>query len=42
MPDVEAAETPEAMLLKLKSLLDAGALTQEEFDNKKAEILKRF
>jgi hypothetical protein len=41
-PDVEAAETPEAMLVKLKSLLDAGVLTQEEFDNKKAEILKRF
>ena len=41
-PDVEAAEPPEAMLLKLKSLLDAGARTQEEFDNKKAEILKRF
>ena len=28
--------------VKLKSLLDAGVLTQEEFDNKKAEILKRF
>ena len=41
-PDVENPETPEAMLFKLKSLLDAGVLTQEEFDNKKAEILKRF
>ena len=41
-PDVENPETPEAMLVKLKSLLDAGVLTQEEFDNKKAEILKRF
>ena len=40
--DVEAAEPPDATLLKLKSLLDAGVLTQEEFDNKKAEILKRF
>ena len=41
-PDVENPEAPEAMLFKLKSLLDAGVLTQEEFDNKKAEILKRF
>ena len=38
----EADNNFQAVLINLKSLLDAGALTQEEFDNKKAEILKRF
>ncbi|MCA9055912.1 MAG: SHOCT domain-containing protein [Planctomycetaceae bacterium] len=28
-------------LKKLKELLDAGILTQEEFDAKKTELLKR-
>lgn len=27
-------------LMKLKSLLDSGVITQEEFDNKKSQLLK--
>lgn len=33
---------PEEELLKLKSLFDNGILTQEEFNSKKSEILKRL
>lgn len=33
---------PVAQLAQLKSLLDAGVLTQEEFDTKKAELLTRI
>jgi hypothetical protein len=34
-----ACETPTEKLLGLKQLLDAGVLTQEEFDQKKGELL---
>jgi uncharacterized membrane protein len=34
----EASDSEE--LLRYKELLDAGAITQEEFDKKKKEILK--
>lgn len=34
------ANDPMATLTKLKNLLDAGLITQEEFDKKKAEILE--
>lgn len=30
------------MIKQLKELLDAGILSQEEFDEKKAELLKRI
>lgn len=36
------AEDPMEKLTKLKSLLDIGALTQEEFNSKKAEILSKM
>ena len=36
------AEDPLATLQKLKSLLDAGLITQSEYDSKKAEILSRM
>ena len=34
-----AADDPMAKLTKLKNMFDAGLITQEEFDKKKAEIL---
>jgi hypothetical protein len=37
--DTAPAADPAAMILKLKELLDAGAITQEEFDAKKAAQL---
>jgi hypothetical protein len=37
--DTAPAADPAAMILKLKGLLDAGAITQEEFDAKKAAQL---
>ena len=40
--DVKTTETPMSVadeLAKYKTLLDAGAITQEEFDQKKAELL---
>ena len=37
-----ATEDPMATLQKLKSLLDAGILTQAEFDSKKADILAKM
>jgi hypothetical protein len=37
----KAALTPAELLRQLASLRDAGILTQEEFETKKAEILKR-
>jgi len=37
-----APEDPLASLQKLKSLLDHGLITQQEYDNKKAEILNRL
>jgi hypothetical protein len=36
------AEDPMEKLTKLKSMLDAGILTQAEFDTKKAEILSKI
>ena len=33
---------PVEILKKLKDLFDAGVLTQDEFDTKKAEALKRL
>lgn len=35
-------QTPADKLRELKELLDTGILTQEEFDNKKSEILKEL
>ena len=39
---VESAVDPVEQLTKLASLRDAGILTQEEFDAKKADILSRM
>ena len=33
------ADDPMAKLTKLKNMFDAGLITQEEYDKKKAEIL---
>jgi len=43
-PAAHAAEEvdPVARLKQLKELLDLGAITQEEYDAKKAEWLKRL
>ena len=38
-PAAAPAEDPYGDLMKLKELLDAGALTQEEFDVQKQKIL---
>ena len=35
-------EDPQAKLLKLKSLLDGGLISQEDFDKAKAEVLKQL
>ena len=35
-------DNPLEMIKQLKELLDAGILSQEEFDEKKAELLKRI
>jgi hypothetical protein len=37
-----AKEDPMQVLTKLKSLLDAGLITQAEYDKKKAEVLERM
>jgi membrane protease subunit (stomatin/prohibitin family) len=34
-----AAEDPYERIMKLKALLDAGAITQEDFDASKAKLL---
>ena len=39
---MERPEDPAEAIGKLKSLVDAGAITQEEFDSKKAELLSRM
>lgn len=39
---VAATDDPMQLLSKLKQLLDAGLVTQEEFDAKKAEVLARL
>eukprot|EP00966_Prymnesium_polylepis_P011896 273002-Prymnesium_polylepis.1 len=39
--EMERAKDLAESILKLKKLLDAGALTQEEFDAKKVELLSR-
>lgn len=36
------ADDPMAKMTKLKNMFDAGLITQEEFDTKKAEILASF
>lgn len=41
-PAAASAEDPLEKLTKLKSMLDAGILTQTEFDAKKADILSRL
>jgi hypothetical protein len=38
---VPAAEDPYKRLIRLKELLDAGAISQEEFDQEKREVLER-
>jgi len=38
-PAATPAEDPYGDLMKLKELLDAGALTQEEFDAQKQKVL---
>ena len=38
-PVAEAPADPYAELVKLKELVDAGVLTQDDFDAKKAQIL---
>lgn len=40
--DKPAAEDPVEVLTKLKKMLDAGLITQQEYDAKKADILKRM
>ena len=40
--EMERPEDPAESIRKLKTLLDAGALTQDEFDAKKAELLSRL
>jgi len=35
-------KSPGEKLVKLKELLDIGAVTQEEFDSKKKELLSRM
>ena len=42
LPPVPVEADPLQTIGRLKSLLDAGALTQEEFDAKKTELLKRI
>lgn len=39
---IPATDDPVQVLSKLKQLLDAGLVTQEEFDAKKAEVLARL
>jgi hypothetical protein len=42
MPQVIAAPTPLDELKKLKELLDLGAITQEEYEQKKKKILEKM
>lgn len=42
MTAAPAAEDPVAILSKLKSMLDAGLITQAEFDAKKSDLLSRM
>jgi hypothetical protein len=35
------AEDPYGRLMRLKELLDAGVISQEEFDREKREVLER-
>ena len=41
-PQQPAAEAPEARLAKLKGMLDQGLITQDDYDQAKAEILKQL
>ena len=36
------SEDPQAKLVKLKSLLDGGLISQEDYDKAKAEVLKQL
>lgn len=38
----QASQSPADELLQLKKLLDAGAITQEEYDKKKQELLQKM
>ena len=42
MPQVTVAPTPLEELKKLKELLDMGAITQEDYDEKKKKILEKL
>ena len=42
VPATSVADDPLALLTKLKSMLDAGLIREDEFDIKKAEILARM
>ena len=41
-PQQPAAEAPEVRLAKLKGMLDQGLITQDDYDQAKAEILKQL
>ena len=41
-PSVQVMERPTTQIAELKDLLDAGGITQAEFDAKKAELLQRL
>jgi len=38
----ETKDDPASVLMKVKGLLDAGAITEQEYDQKKAEILQKM
>ena len=42
VPVATTAVDPSAEIMKLKQLLDAGAITQKEFEDKKTELLERI
>ena len=41
-PAADAADSPQAKLVQLKGLLDAGLITQADYDTAKADILKKL
>ncbi len=41
-PAADAADSPQAKLAQLKGLLDAGLITQADYDTAKADILKKL
>ena len=38
-PEATSAQDPTTKLLEMKKLLDAGAITQEDYDKVKAQLL---